>query len=186
MPSSSQWPDEERREKWMVFVRAQAPEINPRAIALVEELRRVSRALYQIGESSVAATGLSYAKMRLLMGLMFAEEIEGRHDGLHPSEISERQGISRTTISSLISALEAGGQVRRTLNQDDYRRFNIQLTDSGRELVYAHIGSHLRTIAGCFDALDNGEQADLSRLLSKLREQADETREALASGAGGA
>lgn len=181
MPGFRKRPNEQKRKKWMAFVRTLAPDVSPRAVQLMDEMRLVSHVLYQIGELSVMASGLSYAKIRLLIGLMFAEELEGRSDGLNPSEISERQGTSRNTISSLIRDLEDEGQIQRTLDPDDRRRFNIQLTDAGRELVHSHVSNHLRIVASCFEALDEDEQLELSRLLSSLGRQVHETREALSS-----
>lgn len=177
MPKFKKTPGKEQRKKWMAFFQALAPEVNPQAIHLMDEMRMVSHALYQIGELSVAATGLSYAKMRLLMGLLFAEEIGDRPDGLNPSEISDRQGTSRNTISALIRDLEEEGLVERSLDPEDRRRFNIRLTESGRELVHAHVSNHLRTVAGCFETLDEEEQAMLVSLLSKLGVAVNETKE---------
>ncbi|HSM54513.1 MAG TPA: MarR family transcriptional regulator [Candidatus Sulfomarinibacteraceae bacterium] len=171
--------DEEKRQKWIAFVRTLNPDVDPRAIRLMDQMRRVSHALYQIGELSVAATGLSYARMRLLMGLLFAEEIEGKACGLNPSEISERQGTSRNTISSLIRDLEEEGLVERALDAQDRRRFNIQLTPAGRRLVRNHVSNHLHTMAACIAVLDVEEQRALGELLAQLGQKAEETREEL-------
>lgn len=176
MPRFKTTPGKEQRKKWMAFFQEMAPEVNARALHLMDEMRLVSHALYQIGELSVAATGLSYAKMRLLMGLHFAEEIEGRSDGLNPSEISDRQGTSRNTISALVGDLEDEGLIERSLDPEDRRRFNIRLTEAGRNLVHAHVSSHLRTVHGCFAALDPEEQESLIALLSKLGEAVNETK----------
>lgn len=183
LPKSRQDSSEERRRKWKAFVHTLAPDVNPQAIQLMDEIRLVSHALYQTGELSVVATGLSYAKMRLLIGLVFAEELEGREHGLNPSEISERQGTGRNTISNLIRALETEGQIKRSLDQDDRRRFNIKLTEAGRELIYTHVSSHLRVVAGCFEALDKDEQLELSRLLSKLGQGVHASKEAVSRSA---
>ncbi|MFW6070493.1 MAG: MarR family winged helix-turn-helix transcriptional regulator [bacterium] len=171
--------DEQTREKWIAFVRTLNPDVDPRAIRLMDQMRRVAHVLYQIGELSVGATGLSYARMRLLMGLLFAEEIEGKLSGLNPSEISERQGTSRNTISSLIRDLEDETLVQRALDPQDRRRFNIQLTPAGRRLVRNHVSNHLQIMATCFAVLDGEEQQILGDLLAQLGHKAEETREEL-------
>jgi DNA-binding MarR family transcriptional regulator len=168
--------DAEKREKWMSFVRALNPEVDPGALRLMDELRAVSHALHQLGEQSVAVTGLSYARMRLLLGLMFAQEIEGREHGLNPSEISERQGTSRNTISSLIGDLEKEGLIQRTLDPDDRRRWNIQLTERGLDVVRTHVSHLLSTIASCFNVLDADEQKQLSGYLVRIGQAVDEAR----------
>jgi DNA-binding MarR family transcriptional regulator len=171
--------DEEKRQKWIAFVNELNPDVDPGALRLMDQMRMVSHLLYQIAEISVAATGLSYAKMRLLLSLLLATEIEGREEGLNPSEISERQGTSRNTISSLIRDLEDEGLIERTLDPEDRRRFNIELTPAGRELVRAHVSNHLRTVAHCFAVLTPEEQETLRRLLVRLGAEAEETRESL-------
>jgi len=99
---------------------------------------------------------------------LFLAEHHGERDDLNPSEISQLQGTSRNTISALIRHLEHDGLVERHLDDNDRRRFNISLTNRGRELVLEHARHHLTTIGGCFAALTPGEQKSLSRLLRKL------------------
>ncbi|NIS39166.1 MarR family transcriptional regulator, partial [Candidatus Saccharibacteria bacterium] len=100
----------------------------------MDSMRHVAHGLRQVGENSLAAADMSYARYRLLLGLFFSAEIEGR-EGLNPSEISERQGTSRNTISSLIRDLEDEGLIERLLDQDDRRKFIIRLTPSGRDVI---------------------------------------------------
>ena len=63
----------QKREAWMAFVHQLNPDIDHRATRLMDELRMVAHALYQIGEHSVTTAGLSYAKYRILLGLLFCE-----------------------------------------------------------------------------------------------------------------
>jgi DNA-binding MarR family transcriptional regulator len=169
-----------KRERWVNFVQSLNPEIDPGAIRLMDQMRMVSHNLYQMGESSLASAGLSYARYRVLMGLMFCEEVEGRSE-LNPSEISERQGTSRNTISALIRDLEAEGLIERHLDRTDRRKFNIRLTEAGRARVHEHARRHFRIIGGCFSALTPEEQETLGRLLAKLGEQVGLAREQLAT-----
>jgi DNA-binding MarR family transcriptional regulator len=171
--------DAQKREKWVAFIHSLNPDIDARAIRLMDELRRVSHALHEVGESSVMAASLSYAKYRLLMGLMFCEEIEGRWE-MNPSEISERQGTSRNTISALIRDLEEEGLIERHLDRNDRRKFNIRLSEAGRQRVRTHVGRHLRTISECFSELSAEEQETLSRLLAKLSASATSRENQLA------
>jgi DNA-binding MarR family transcriptional regulator len=167
--------DEERREKWLAFIQRMNPDIEPEALQLMDGMRQVSHALRQIGENSLAASGMSYARYRLLLGLFFSAEVEGR-DGLHPSEISDRQGTSRNTISSLIRDLEEEGLIERLLNQEDRRKFNIRLTPAGRQFVQDHASKHMRMIAQCFSDLTAEERQQLSNLLAKLADRVEVVR----------
>jgi DNA-binding MarR family transcriptional regulator len=163
----------ESYEKWRVFLRELTPEIDAQSMRLMEQMRLVAHSLAQIGETSVNEAGLSYAKYRLLMGLLFSEEAEGRPE-LNPSEISERQGTSRNTISALIRDLEEEGLIARTLDPDDRRRFNICLTENGRSLVRDHASRHLHMISQCFSSLTAQEERQLGELLAKIGASAAE------------
>jgi DNA-binding MarR family transcriptional regulator len=102
---------------------------------------------------------------------MISEDYEGKV-GLNPSEISERQGTGRNTISALIRDLEGDGLIERTLDLQDRRKFNIRLTPAGKEKVGQHSKNHLETIANCFDILDHDEKIYLAKLIARLRQSA--------------
>ncbi len=171
----TQMMDKEKREKWFAFVQELNPDIDPQVIRLMDRMRMVSHTLYQKGEGSLAAAGISYARFRLLMSLFFDEEIEDR-TGLNPSEISKKQGISRNTVSSLIRELEDEGLIERQIDQKDRRRFNIMLTDNGRLRVRSHISQHMHMIATSFNVLTTDEQTTLGHLLTKLSEDLSHDR----------
>ncbi len=165
--------DKERREKWINFIYSLNPDINPKAVQLMDEMRRVSHALYQIRENSVNETGISYAKFRILMVLLFSQEVEGRNE-LNPSEISRLQGTSRNTISALIRDLEDDGLIERRLNKNDRRKFNIRLTKAGEARVQAHLRHHFNIIGNCFNTLSDDEKDTLSQILNKINAAAQE------------
>jgi DNA-binding MarR family transcriptional regulator len=162
--------DKERRQKWMQFMQNFHPDIDPQSIRLMDELGFVARSLYHMGEQSVDDAGLSFAQYRVLMHLFFAEQMGDRAE-LNPSEISDRQGVSRNTMSTFIRNLEDEGLVERRLDPEDRRRFNISLTDNGRSLVTQYTRTHLETIDHCFHTLDTDEQQTLFGLLQKLGTQ---------------
>jgi DNA-binding MarR family transcriptional regulator len=162
------WLDnQQRREKWMAFVRTLNPDIDPRAVRLMENMFSVSRLIHHRGESGLNEVGMSLAQYRILMHLFFAENM-GERSELNPSEISERQGVSRNTISSLIRSLEDDGLITRSLDQQDRRKFNISLTDNGRSLVSQYARGHLSRVSQCFGGLTETEQETLSQLLTKI------------------
>jgi DNA-binding MarR family transcriptional regulator len=93
--------------------------------------------------------------------------LDGRTE-MNPSEISAQQGISRNTVSALIRDLEKDGLIERHLDQEDRRRFNIQLTPDGRALVREHAGAHFRFVGNCFGDLTPDQQNALGELLDNL------------------
>lgn len=161
--------DKEKQQRWLELVQSLNPDIDPNAFRLVNEMRALGHTLSQVGESSVAETGLSYAQYRVLLNLFFARQVAECPE-LNPSEISANLGVSRNTISSLIRSLEDDQLIKRQLDKKDRRKFNISLTETGTELVTQYAGRHMRMIANCFSALNSEEQAQLTHILNKLRE----------------
>lgn len=157
----------EFRQQLMAFAETLYRDGDPRAIHLMDEMRMVSHQIYQLGETSLQASGLSYAQYRILMGLAF-NEWRGNAEGLNPSEISEQQGTSRNTISALIRTLEEEGLIARHLDHEDRRRFNIHLTEAGRQRIRDHTEQHIQLVGAIFAALTPEEMEALSGLLRKL------------------
>ncbi|VAW30515.1 hypothetical protein MNBD_CHLOROFLEXI01-1092, partial [hydrothermal vent metagenome] len=98
---------------------------------------------------------------------------------LNPSEISERQGTSRNTISALIRSLEGQGFIERHLDHNDRRKFNICLTPAGRKKVSDHASRHVDVVGKCFSTLTSEEQNQLSQLLAKLSQQINAAKESI-------
>jgi DNA-binding MarR family transcriptional regulator len=167
--------DKEKQEKWIRFMQSLSPDIDPKAVRLMDEIGFAFRAIHHVGEQSLDEAGLSFAQYRVLMHLFFAEQM-GTRSELNPSEISDRQGVSRNTISSLIRNLEDEGFVERKLDPHDRRRFDISLTDNGRSLVMNHARQHLVTVGTCFNILTSDEQETLSQLLHKVRTHVEVVR----------
>ena len=165
----SKWlEDEQKRKEWGSYVRRLNPDIDPVSVQLMDEFRYVWRTIYHRNEKSLADAGISSAQYRILMQLFFNEEMRGNNE-LNPSEISERQGVSRNTISSLLSHLEEDGLVDRCLDTADRRRFKISLTAAGRHVVSLHARAHFETISQCFDGLNASERETLLQILSQVR-----------------
>jgi DNA-binding MarR family transcriptional regulator len=170
MPATDDQQSGDRRGKWREFVHSLNPEIDPDTVRLMDSYLVIFHGIRRVGENSLAESGLSMPKYRLLLALMYSEAMDGLSE-LNPSEISRRQGTSRNTISSLIRDLEDDGLVERHLDQKDKRRFNIGLTDDGRELVRRYATNHFQAVASCFDGLGLEEREELGDLLAKLGDQ---------------
>lgn len=162
---------EAQRRQWSAFMEASHPEINTQAAHLLDDFRLVSHQLYRLSETNLEESGLSYAQYGVLMNLRFCEW-SGKCDGLNPSEISAKQGTSRNTISSLIRSLEENGLIERQLDMDDRRRFNIHLTDAGREKTIHQSSDHVELINQLFAVLTTEEMEIFSTLLEKLSQRA--------------
>jgi DNA-binding MarR family transcriptional regulator len=158
-----------KQERWLAFIQSLNPDVSPATVRLVTLLHRVAHSLRHVSEASLNEAGLSYAQFRILMSLFFAERFEGCSD-LNPSELSERQGISRNTASALIRSLEEERLIERELDQSDRRKFIIRLTPAGRSRFAEHASQHFRILHDCFAGVSAEEQATLTQLLQKLAE----------------
>lgn len=167
---------EAQRRQWSAFMRASHPEINAQAAQLMDDFRLVSHQIYRLSEMNLEESGLSYAQYRVLMSLRFNEWC-GKCDGLNPSEISAKQGTSRNTISSLIRSLEENGLIKRQLDMNDRRRFNIHLSNAGREKTLDQSNDHIELINQLFAVLSTEEMEILSTLLQKLSQRAATLKE---------
>jgi DNA-binding MarR family transcriptional regulator len=171
-------PTQEQREQWMAFIQDIHPELDARALRLMDEMRMVAHAVHQLNEASLAETGLSPAQFRVLVMLLFREHT-GIVGGVNPSEISNYQGTSRNTISALIRGLEDAKLIERQLDAQDRRKFNIHLTKAGRELVMNHGAFHMRAAGEIFGILSVEEMETLSELLRKLNQNTANIRNRL-------
>lgn len=103
----------------------------------------------------------------LLMRL-FAEEQDGGVDGITPSSLSRFQRVSRNTISALLRGLEEQGLIQRALDRSDRRRFRIQLTAAGRQLLESTAPKRIEHLNRMVSGLSRAEREQLIALLSKL------------------
>ena len=155
---------------WSLFLHQLYPQSDPTLVELMQKLRVVSHALYQQLEGQSAEINLSFAQYRILLHLHFCETMQNR-PSLNPSEISQRHGVNRNTASSLIRSLEKAAYIVRQLDAKDRRKFNIGLTDAGRELVREHFRCHAQKMGTFFTVLNDHEREAFGLILDKLATQ---------------
>ncbi len=160
-------PSQQDRENFKRYIKLLHPEARHEVMKVMGKMRSVSHYLKQRGEASLAASGLSFAQYRILSHLLYNELID-KQSGMNPSVISEKHGTNRNTVSALIRSLEKSQMVERELDEKDRRKFNICLTDAGRDLVYQHSREHFQAIDAIFSVLDEQDLVDFGRILQKL------------------
>jgi DNA-binding MarR family transcriptional regulator len=127
------------------------------------ELLSTARAIDRDCAIRLGSHGLSEGRFVLLFLL------RDRPDGLAPHVLADRAGVTRGTITGLLDGLERDGLVRRTADPEDRRRVRVMLTTSGEAVTARAFQEHAGWIAGLTAGLSAEEQADLVRLLGKLR-----------------
>jgi DNA-binding MarR family transcriptional regulator len=123
----------------------------------------VSRGL----EARIQSLGFELTRPRYTIVRMLYLSPEG---ALPQSEIAQALQVSAANVTQLIDALASDGWVERVVNPADRRVTYAQLTDVGKErcsiLVPAIVDFMLESVR----VLDKDEQAELRRLVSKVRE----------------
>ncbi len=118
-------------------------------------------------DEQLRASGLSGPRWVLLLRLL-AEERCGCGEGISPTHLSQRQNVSKNTISVLLRGLEKQGLIERSLVPGDRRAFHIHLTDAGRALVERTAPRHIAFLNAVAASLTAEENAQLIGLLQKL------------------
>ena len=116
-------------------------------------LRAVSNAVSQEFARRLAAEDVSVAEWVFLRALLDA-------DGLAPSLLADRMGLTRGAITKLGDRLAARGLVARAGNPDDRRGQTLSLTAAGRQKVPA------------LAAIADGNDADFFGVLAPADRQA--------------
>ncbi|MDD7174221.1 MAG: winged helix DNA-binding protein [Clostridiales bacterium] len=71
-------------------------------------------------------------------------------------------------MTSILSALERQGLLKRTVSTTDRRRVIVTLTDDGRTLVQDHDAQQLERISSLLDLLGEEDAKACTRILDKV------------------
>lgn len=97
-------------------------------------LERVGAAVTRHRRRSAAAHGLTPTAMAVLaaLGGVDTDELDGRADAPSHRELAGRLGLSPATLTPVLDALEAAGDVRRERDRTDRRVVRLHRTTAGR------------------------------------------------------
>ena len=87
-----------------------------------------------------------------------------------PSQLAEKAGVTRATISAMLQRLERDGLVKLQAAQGDGRSKVVQLTEAGAALMNSILPPHYLRVSRLMEKLSEQEQKELIRLLDKLGE----------------
>lgn len=108
--------------------------------------------------------GLSTAAFNVMMILSRCGD-----RGCPMREVGELLLVSRANVTGLIDCLERRGLVERAASAEDRRVRLVRLTEAGKGLLERILPRHYGEVRAALRDISNGEKADLSRLLTKLR-----------------
>jgi DNA-binding MarR family transcriptional regulator len=153
-------------EKVLKEIAARYPDIqvDPAAIASILVFMKLGSEILRRAETHFQKRKLSGGRVSVLMLLM-----RDRIQGLTPSNLAERAGVTRATMTGLIDGLEKDGYVRRKVDSDDKRRQSVELTPKGIRLIDKLYPDHMVRMTNLMSVLNAEEKKILAQLVLKLR-----------------
>lgn len=139
------------------------PELDARALEAFLVLLRVASDVLDALEAFLAKHGTSQGKFTVLM--LLNRDPAG---GISPSDLADRSGVTRATITGLLDGLCREKLVVREGDTGDRRKAVIRMTARGRKHLEAMLPDYYRQVACLMGPLEDGEKATLVELLMKV------------------
>lgn len=83
-------------------------------------------------------------------------------------EILEEMGVRASSLSELLSKLEAKGYVKKEKSETDKRNYNVSITEDGIQALEKMHATHQATMSDLLSGLAPEERTQLASLLEKL------------------
>lgn len=127
---------------------------------------------YQLASISEDAVGSAARLFQERFGLTVHDlrvlRLVDDQPGVTFTSLARQTKFERTATSRILSRLIKQGLIRREIDDSDARHFLLQTTPEGKALRRAADPLSLEMEALVLSALDEGERAELRRLLDKL------------------
>ncbi|MFB2936356.1 MarR family winged helix-turn-helix transcriptional regulator [Aerosakkonemataceae cyanobacterium BLCC-F154] len=140
------------------------PDIDPSSMVTVLAIRRTALEEEKIAEKLFTKYDLNAATFGLLTTLRCSAPAEG----ITLTELAQFVLVTPASITNRVDRLEERGLVKRQAVPGDRRRWLVQLTSTGQELVDEIIPKYLENQRQLLSVLDDKEQQLLHFLLLKL------------------
>lgn len=136
--------------------------VDVESMAAISNIFRVATTIRNHMERSVLATpDLSFTAFTVLWVLWIWGEQEARH-------VAEESGISRGTLTGVVTTLERRGLVRRRRHPDDRRSVLVAITSSGDALMARLFPVFNAEEAKVSTDLDDAQKAQLADALRTI------------------
>lgn len=148
------------------------PEIKPAAVIAMLEVKQagedVQRSILDVLQREYH---LSEGKFCCLIVL------HQNPQGIVPSAIAQKVGVTKATISNMLMRMERDGDVYIKQAEDDARKKLICLTEKGRAFMDKILPEHYLRVTKLMERLTEDEQKELIRLLKKMSGSAESSQE---------
>lgn len=147
------------------------PGMDPSAVKACLHLLRCGSDLLAAFEALLSRHGLSQGRFLALMILYRAPA-----ESMNPSQIAEKAGVTRATVTGLLDGLERDGLVERQGSTKDRRKIRIWLTENGCRVLEAMLPDYYRRIARLMEDVSLSERGDLVAVLGRISRGMDALR----------
>lgn len=141
----------------------QFPEVDVLSVEICLKFLSTARKVSDAYQFYFSQYGLSEGKFTLLM-LLFREP----NHTLIPSELAEKAGVTRGTVTGLLDGLEKTHWIKRQHNQDDRRKLTIILSEEGKERLIQMLPDHFLKTSNLLKSLSDDEKRELNKLIEKI------------------
>ena len=145
---------------------ARYPDADPAAVLPFLKLLRVSSDLSMALDNFLAGYGLLQSRWWVLILLMREQSLTST-----PSELAEKAGVSRATMTGLIEGLQREGLVARLEDDQDRRKYAVKLTTAGQARLDAVMPDYYRRVQQLMQPVAEEERHALVACLSLLDQQ---------------
>lgn len=128
------------------------------------QLLRVAKVLLGFFYQRFSKFGISPGKYSVLLELL-SKHGQGP---LTPSDLAERIGVRRPTITGLVAGLESQGFVKRHAEHHDRRSVTVQLTPKGDAFVRDLLPGQFKSMAGVVGSLSPTQRRQLRTILALI------------------
>ena len=139
------------------------PQVEPASCEAFLVLLRVASDVLRSFETFIESHGLSQGRFTVLMILNRNPEA-----GLSPSDLADRAGVTRATMTGLLDGLEREGLVRRAAHLQDRRMLTVSLTAAGIARLDGMLPEYLTRISTLMSGLSEPERRAIVGLLRRI------------------
>jgi len=141
------------------------PNLDPVGMHIISHIQSIARLISASMSADLASYGLSEGKFYVLGCLLSMETFD--HADPSPSDIAERLGVTRGTITGLLDGLERDGYIVRYDDSNDRRALRIRMTPKARAFIDEFLSGSALTNQQLIP-LDEEEKRVLLKLLDRI------------------
>ena len=150
-------------EKYQAFIALLGAE-NPQENARIALCMKLLSTTERIDRSCALLLDNYHLSESRLLVLMLLRE----HGALSPLQVAEMSGVTKATMTQQIRVLLKDGYITKVDVPEDKRKYRIELTPIGSEIIASAFTTHTTWIQALTSALSTDEMDQLDHILNKI------------------